>query len=1294
MGRRREPTEAEKIAEARALIKDAIDTGKTEIDLRTQSPEVLREACEIKTLTKLTLRNLGPTIKTLPKEIAKLELLEGIYFDSNEITSLPPEIGALTKLQTFYGYHNKLTTLPEAFGNLKEIRKLVLWSNELATLPKSFGNLKKMTECELKWNKLKSLPDEIGGLESVEDFDVCSNQLKDLPSDLSGMKKLRRMQLKENKLTSFPRGLLTLPALVELDLGENGLRELPDDIAQIKTLREIDLDDNALTSLPKKLFSLPLTSLKLKANKLKELPPEIVGMRSLMELTVYGNPIKGLDDATARLESRTEILAGLGLLKPKTINDALPAEPERAAILKNYGVRLEKFAREAKRRGGEKLVKVLAFLRGQTNDVPLPALDDERDLASIVDVLAPYAEWSFVDRRVLAFITQDAWRFKQPGQDYFSGFDEHVYRWLEPQVKEGDDQVFAKVAAELVALGVDEDSIIEGALYRMEGGVLREDGSPTSFGKYLIDIAPAKEALLVRQDRSSVKEAIIGLLVRHAPKVFAKIGDKLLVIAPDEDGEIHVPYEALGHACAVDPARYEKLLLEGIEKTNCDPCRAEAARVLVMRYPQHRELALETTRRTLARISERKNKEERFSFYWSGGERWSDGAANYVDWALKTFGKDVHANVHKLVDDTKVFDVDIAEVVAKALGQSSVDMLAEGLDMNFDDDDIAPHFRRMFALLAPLDWSKYYDKGWGLARSEHRQVRETACLALSRLDPKLVIAKTKELLDSKRGHEREAGVFLLTLVKDPECTKLLRALLDTETSDDARDLAAASFFKNAKCDRAEADARIASAKGRGKLDKPAAKWLDEKKLPALTWTGGKKVDPLALRFVLYRQTRQTEITIDAEARGVLALMDRKKGTDFATKLLALVMKNGGVAAKNRFALALVGIFGGEDVVEALEELATEQRNENAVRTIGLVGTMEAARALDRVMKVFRIKYPNVREAAQEAFDAIAEGLGKTPFELADAMIPDFGFVKGRVAIAGVKPPVYATLDADRKVTLVVDSGKVPKLTGKPKDAVKALSEHVKECARQLQSSLEYYLIVRRRWDVAAFQGFFETNPLAFAFARGFVWGGVGGSPSFRVTADREHVGADGKIVALPKGASIGLVHPLEIEAADRAKWLAALAGAGIKPAFPQLDRPTFSPREEERNRSKCFRFEDKEMSGLTFKGRAERRGWRRGSVVDSGGVSAYRKVFPHDQVEVFIGTDGLNVQSYEDSEVTLKDLFFVRSGAVVTGSYTYDEPRDEDDERLIRLGEVPAIVFSEVVADLTAIAKQKEEEES
>ncbi len=1293
MGKRREPTEAEKLAEQRALIKDALDTGKTELDLRTESMDVLREACAIKTLTKLTLKT--GKLTSLPKEIGQLVALESFHIDGNELTSLPDEIGAFEHVHTFYAYSNKLKSLPETFGRLKSLKKLVVWQNELTTLPKSFGDLKKLTECEIKWNKIKVLPDSINGLESLEELDARSNKLTDLPKDLSGLKKLRRFDIGENEFTTFPKGLLTLPALVELDLSENGLKEIPDDIARLKKLSELNIEQNKIKELPKKLFSLPLVSLKMNENQLTALPQELAQIPTLAELEIYGNPIKGIDDEVSR-KSKNEIFQHLGLWKPR-VAPPPPADPEKTTTLKSRATALEKFQREAKRRGGEKLVKLIAFLNGKSDEVPAPALDDEYHLSAITEVLAPFSEWSFVDRRIVAFITQDAWRFKQPGQDYFSGFDENFFRWLEPHVKEEKEgsTLFADVAKEVLAFGITEPTYLAGALHRMNEALLVDDKA-TSFGRYVIDAAKRDHAFILQQDRDSVKEALIGLLVRNAKDLFAKIGDKLLVIAPDEDGDIHVPYDALDHACAMEPARFEALVLEGIEKTTCDPCRAETARVLVKRYPKHKAKALEITKKTLARIAERKNKEERYEFYWSGGGHWEDGTAEYIGWSLDTFGDVVKPDIDHLVEETKVFSLDVAEVVAKRFGQSAVDTLAEGLKMTVEDDDIAPHFRRMFAILAPLDWSKYHDKAWELARSEHKRVRETACLALARLDAKVVVPKAKELLEAKRGHEREAGVMLLTLVTHPEAKKLQEQILEDEKSDDARDLVAKSFFGgDTKCDKKEAERRVQSAKARGKLDKPIAKWLDEKKLPKIA-------DPAWLRFLFYRQTRQTEIAIDPEARGVFDLIDKKKSGDFAKKLLDLVVKNGGLAAKNRFALALVGTFADAKVVPAIEKIAIDDRNENACHTLGLISgesAMDAARALDRIMKVYRVKYPNVRGAAEEAFDAIAERMGKTPFELADAMIPDFGMKNGRVALKGLKD-VFATIDDHQKVAFV-DAKSVPVKkapTAKSSPAVKELVDTVKESARQLKNNLEYYLIVRRRWDLPAFSEFFETNPLALSFARGFVWGSYEGgklAQAFRVTKDAEHVGVDGKVVKLAKNAQIALVHPLEIDAAARAKWIAAMAAAQIEPAFAQLDRPTFMPNDDERARAKCFRFEDKELASLTFKGRAERRGWRRGSVIDSGEVSAYRKVFPHDKIEVFIGTEGMNVTSYADAgEVTLKDLFFVRPGAVVTGSYTYDEPRDENDDRLIRMSDVPPIVFSEVVADLTAITKEKEEAEA
>ena len=124
MGKRREPTEAEKIEAQRAIIKDALDNGKTELDLTTESMDVLREACAIKTLKKLTLRT--GKLDTLPKELGQLTALESFHIDGNELVSLPDEIGALDKVHTFYAYRNKFKKIPETFGGMKSLNSTFL----------------------------------------------------------------------------------------------------------------------------------------------------------------------------------------------------------------------------------------------------------------------------------------------------------------------------------------------------------------------------------------------------------------------------------------------------------------------------------------------------------------------------------------------------------------------------------------------------------------------------------------------------------------------------------------------------------------------------------------------------------------------------------------------------------------------------------------------------------------------------------------------------------------------------------------------------------------------------------------------------------------------------------------------------------------------------------------------------------------------------------------------------------------------------------------------------------------
>jgi len=307
-------------------------------------------------------------------------------------------------------------------------------------------------------------------------------------------------------------------------------------------------------------------------------------------------------------------------------------------------------------------------------------------------------------------------------------------------------------------------------------------------------------------------------------------------------------------------------------------------------------------------------------------------------------------------------------------------------------------------------------------------------------------------------------------------------------------------------------------------------------------------------------------------------------------------------------------------------------------------------------------------------------MGLTPFELADAMLPELA----PHAIKIGKRTIEVVVGDDRKAALRENGAvlaKPPKeLTAKHKEEVKAFGTEIKEAARQLRASLEYYLIIQRRWKAADWKAFFLGNPLARAFAKDLLWASYDGKTRSKLFR--------GDNTAAPTG-TVGLVHPLDVSAEERATWLEQLP----EQPFPQLARAVFSVAPDERPKKLSFRYEGKSLNAGTFKSRAERLGWRRGSVNDGGSISAYRKVYPTDQIEVFLRLEGIGVGMDFEAEVTLEDLMFVKAGSVVVGSYTYDEPRDEDDPRLIAFGALPRIVFSETIGDVNAILKTKAEDD-
>src|ERR1041385_3540891 len=112
--------------------------------------------------------------------------------------------------------------------------------------------------------------------------------------------------------------------------------------------------------------------------------------------------------------------------------------------------------------------------------------------------------------------------------------------------------------------------------------------------------------------------------------------------------------------------------------------------------------------------------------------------------------------------------------------------------------------------------------------------------------------------------------------------------------------------KPSMVDQKQVEAAIASAAK--KIKGAPAAWIDEAALPAIYFADGKALDQGAIRYLLYRQSREKEITADTEAALLYAVIDRRRSGDFALAVLNSYL-NSPLDAKDRWALALAGLLG-------------------------------------------------------------------------------------------------------------------------------------------------------------------------------------------------------------------------------------------------------------------------------------------------------------------------------------------------------------------------------------------------
>ncbi len=935
---------------------------------------------------------------------------------------------------------------------------------------------------------------------------------------------------------------------------------------------------------------------------------------------------------------------------------------------------------------------------------------------SICELFYPINEWEEEDHRLFKIVADTPyWKtgnYPMLTSGFFSEYVRVQIFELEPS---GID-----VVSYLITLWqshqLAEDDLTEGILsglrdyswYIWTDGEDKHNCPVSSAGKYIIERA--------NKDAQKVLE-YVETFHRRA-ELFELIFNKATDFNTDnyayffEINEIHynIPHKQVEAILKKDALKYEYIALKALEQLESAEAIYHIYALLRKYLPEkheknaaeHAYVFLDSTLKEIATYTDSSS----YCFPYIFNYELSKVEFYLVEKAIATLleveadkAKGKITAFYKAVVDTDIKGV-VLKLAAAKYGQNILPMLFDGgLDYHSQSFGISKYLSLFFKYLSALDYTAYNDQVWALAVHKDKKIRTLAALMLAKQGDKAIV-NAEKMLKEKKNDIRQNGAFLLSRINTPAALAVLAHTLNTETDDDTRDIMLESLVGNAATTpqtEAAMQAMIIAAQARKKLDKPFEYWLDENNFPRLYWLSGAELTNEEMRFLFYRQTRSKDIRVDTENKIFLNFLDKAKSAPFANALIKAFIEKG-TNTKTKYCLALATSLGSDAEIDFLKskviELVDSSRGKMAeyvVKAIALNGSIKSLRIIEFYSRKYKTKYKNIGAAANEAFELVAEELGIPPYELADSIIPDFGF-EGLFKTFEAGGETYRAFVSNDFKILFLDEGNkllksIPKTASTTlKDDFKDIAKEIKDIVKSQSSRLEQYLVIQRKWNADKWQGFFLTNPVMFAYAIRLVWGVY--SPkgellyTFKCTEEQELYNAEGNEINLEGTESIGIVHPIDLDATTINYWSENLLAANITPIFPQLSRPVIQLKNEDKGIKFGKHFEGVQYGGYSFIGQMDKTGWTRGSVVDAGGISSFYKDFASLDITALIEQTGMIGIGYYEQNAELGRLMFVKHNSIQFGSYTYDEPRDSSDKRLIPFSDVPPIVYSEIMADL------------
>lgn len=595
--------------------------------------------------------------------------------------------------------------------------------------------------------------------------------------------------------------------------------------------------------------------------------------------------------------------------------------------------------------------------------------------------------------------------------------------------------------------------------------------------------------------------------------------------------------------------------------------------------------------------------------------------------------------------------------------------------------------------------SQFLPLVWGLVGSKSKPIRNLVAKVVAEKDA-TAESKAIALLQNKNAETRQTAAIILSYCNSPSAKEAIMKMLNTENNDNNRDILLQTIADNlptaASLDFVQ-DV-VAAAKSRGKLSKPVESWLDETTLPPLFYATGAALSIDEKRFLLYRMSRVKEMRSDIEARYLLQFIDKESSGDFASAIFKAYIDTG-AKPEYKYIMALAALLGNDAVVDKIRittnkwiEESRYKMAEYGVGALALQGNDKALRWVEWYSRKYKSKKANVGAAALVALETAAEELGITIHELGDRVVPDFGF-DGLFKHFIVDGDEYrAFIDSKFKIAFFNEDNK--KLKAIPAGADVALKEEFKGIAKEVRdivksqsSRLEYYLIIQRKWNKEQWEKFFLQNPVMFIYATKLLWGAYNSEgnllQTFMCSEDTSLLDVANDEVTISDNSCIGIVHPSQLNETLLMQWKQVFFNASIDPIFPQLDRKMPDLKDIDLSKSTIKKFEGRQMQVGSIRSTLEKYGWHKGPTGDGGMLESFNLLYFEKKIEAIMEVEGVGAGFGWGMEEKLRRLYVIDKSKITSrwGAYI----KDDTDEKLIPLKEVPSIFLSEMLAAVESI---------